>query len=200
MRKYRYHVVTPFTRFENLVVFACMLREFGVMWHPVFNDDLPFRLAENDWIEPWFAARAPEGWNRGNWAFNWFLDHGSILDRSRYLLMPDDNFYEPGFFDKLEEREGELLICSMKRGHQIPPGGTPYGTDTLVAVPGNMHVGGVGGEQLIVSGRLLKTVRFGPNHGSDGQVIAALCQAHKPEFLPEAYVWFNYLEPGRWNK
>ena len=198
--KHTYRVITPFSRFENLAQFSRMLHKHPVIWHPIFNDDLPFGIHNVSWIDPMYAPAATPGFNPGNWYINWFIIHARLLDDDRYLVLADDDFYEPRFFDKLDEHEGEVLICSMLRGQHQPPGGVPYGTSPLVAAPKNLKIGGVGMEQLVISGRLLKNFRIGPETVSDGAAIINLSKEHKFEFVPEANVWFNYLEPGRWDR
>jgi hypothetical protein len=198
--KFRYHVITPFTRFENLVEFSRMLKSIGVSWHPVFNNDLPFGIHGNEWIESLYCPIPTPGFNAGNFAINWFFDHGYIMDDDRYMMLADDDFYEPGFLEKIDSHSGELIVCSMLRGHNQPSGGTPYGTGTLTACPENMHVGAVGMEQAIFKGSVLREMRLGPENDSDGRAIVDIASRHAPDFAPEANVWFNYLQPGRWNR
>lgn len=198
--RYHYRVITPFTRFENLVPLSRMLKCEGIFWHPILNDDLPFGIHNILWIEPWYCPKPEEGFNPVHSAINFFLSRATIHPEDRYLFLMDDDWWEPGFLEKLDKHEGELLICSMLRGQHQPPKGLPYGTDPLTAAPENLKVGHVGAEQLIVSGRLLKDCKFGPEPFADGLLIEKLAKEHKVEFVPEANVWFNYLEPGRWEK
>lgn len=199
--RYTYRILTPFSRFQNLVNFARMLHSHRVLWHPLLDDDLPFGIHSIDWIDPVYVPRGePPGFVRAHWMLNWFIEKAYVFESDRYLFLADDDWYEPGFFDKLDAVDGEVLICSMLRGHHQPPTGTPYGTSPLEAAPQNLHVGQVGAEQLVVSGKVLKPCRFGPEPHADGILIEALTSRHKPAFVPDAHVWFNYLEPGRWDK
>lgn len=195
-----YRVITPFTRFQNLLEFSRMLHSLRVTWHPVFNDDLPYGIHNVDWIVAFYCPRPEPNFNPVHSALNFFITHARLYDEDRYLFLMDDDWYEPGFFDKIDKHPGELLICSMLRGHNQPPNGLPYGTDPLTAAPENIRVGHVAAEQLIVSGRLLRDCRFGPEPFADGLLIEKLAKENRVEFVPEANVWFNYLEPGRWNR
>jgi len=199
MRKYRYYVITPFSRWQHFPAVIRLLFEQKVVWAPVFDADLPLSLTFPSWVEPHYCPPAPAGFFPGYWKTNWFFDHHVIEPEARYLVLNDDDWYEPGFFDKLDNRPGELLICSMNRGQHQPPG-SPHPGGILDACPENLRVSYVGGEQLIVSGRLMHEHRYGPEYEADGHLIVKLSQAHPVEFVPEAQVYFNYLEPGRWDR
>jgi hypothetical protein len=63
-----------------------------------------------------------------------------------------------------------------------------------------MTVGNVGVEQFIVKGKILKNHRLPLTTCGDGELISLLVKLYDTLYLPEVYVWFNYFEPGRWNK
>jgi len=172
----------------------------NAIWHPIFTETVGFRIQETDWIKPCIAPATPDGWNAGHYVLNHFIQSRALYSQQRYLILCDDDRYEPGFFDKIDCVDGNVIICSMKRGDHQPPNSPPYGTGTLVAAKENMHVGGVAGEQMILSGSVFATVKFGPGNDSDGHVIKDLAKREDVKYVPEAYVWFNYLQPGRWNK
>jgi hypothetical protein len=196
---YNYRVITPFARFGNLLAFTRMLQGNGVIWHPVFNDDLPFGIHNLHWIDPTYAPPPPKDFCAPHWYINWFIEHTLIHDLDRYLFLMDDDFYEPGFFGKLDAVGGSVLICSMQRGQHEPPGSPHHGLTPLLAAKENLKICHVGAEQLIVSGSILRECRFGPGTTADGTLIESLALKHQITFVPHANVWFNYLEPGRWD-
>jgi len=58
----------------------------------------------------------------------------------------------------------------------------------------------VGLEQIILTGRVAQIVRFENNVYGDGMLAEELFKSkNNITYVPEAYVLFNYLEPGRWN-
>jgi hypothetical protein len=123
------------------------------------------------------------------------------VDDHRYAILNDDDAYEPGFWDKVRSCKEEVLIPSMMRGVRTPAGVSPeraHGTNTLVADPANMKVGHIGVEQLIVSGRILKNCRLPLTIAGDGEMICYIAATNPVTYIPDCYVWFNYLEPGRW--
>ena len=137
---------------------------------------------------------------------NHFNGNGQIIADHRYCILNDDDAYEEGFFEHIDKvQPGWLMVVSMKRGHNIPAGVAAeraHGTDTLEACPANMTVGRVGAEQLISIGEIWQKHQFNPESVSaDGERICELLAANPaPMYVPDAFVLFNYLEPGRWNK
>src|ERR1017187_2636779 len=176
-----------------------MLLSMGVRWHPIFNDDLSFRIMPSDWLEPCYCGPAPTSGHPANHALNWFLDHNQLGPSCRYLILADDDFYEPEFFSKVDRHDGDLLVCSMNRGQHQPASGPQHGTSPLIAAQENLVVCKVGCEQLIISGARLQDLRFSSGPTADGILIEELARHHKFEFVPEAEVLFNALEPGRWD-
>lgn len=206
--RYTYHVITPLTRFENLTKLMKMLesQEAPIEWH-VITDENPagWRVT----FERYWACNYPcpntaiEFWARCNFSINWFLDKFPPKSSDRYLFLNDDDAYEPGFFEKLDQHDGDVLICSMERGQRTPAVSDPlraHGCSKLEAKPENMHPTLVGVEQIIMSGRVLKDVRLPLAVDGDGRMIEWVCANHPVTYVPEATVWFNYYEPGRWDK
>ncbi len=76
--------------------------------------------------------------------------------------------------------------------------------DKLVASPDAIKVGGIGLEQILIKGSLLKEkqYRFPLHCWGDGMFIVRVVQENIDNtiFCPEINVWFNYFEPGRWDK
>lgn len=185
MRKYAYHVFTPFCRFQNLLYMAKRLHGVGVQWHVIFDADLPFTL-QADWIHSMVCPTKEPGWFVGHWYQNYWVEHETIIDQDRYIMCSDDDDYEVGFFDLMDQKEGEVLICSMKR-----PG------DILYADPGYMHCGMVGGEQIMMTGRVLRQFRWAHHYAGDWDFIINVITRYPPVFVPEARVWWNALDSGR---
>jgi hypothetical protein len=134
----------------------------------------------------------------GSWKTNWFLDHVKFEPETRYCLLNDDDLYGAGFFDLLDDHHEDLIIVSMCRGDNHPPG-SPHPGGVLIACPENMRPGYVGGEQIILAGALQKDYRLGHTYEGDWYMLAEILKHHHPRYAPEAYVLFNALEPGRFN-
>jgi hypothetical protein len=207
--KYHYHIVTPFSRPEHFKTLADHLRPQVDWWHILLDDPLGFELAiEMDWMEVSRYPKIASGENMWRRCINRFaeqLDEGSPfnMDNHRYLMLSDDTLYESGFFEKIDQHEGEVVIASLKRGDQIPPG-TPsdrsHGTNTLIAAPEYMKPCSVDSQQLILSGRLFRRVYLPLIRACDGVLIESLVHDYGANYAPEAFVLFNRLEPGRWNE
>ena len=202
-----YHVITPFRRFENLEAQYRMLQDMPVRWHLILDSGLPwepvFGLHGGSWIQKGFCPRSAPFWSFWADALNRFISSGPLEPEDYYGILNDDDAYEPDFFHKLDRHTGDVIVASMKRGHQIPPGVIPeraHGTDTLEAKPENMQVGRVGAEQLFCKGKIFEKYGFNNTITADGERICAIVKDHPVDYAPEAFVWFNYLEFGRWNK
>ena len=85
----------------------------------------------------------------------------------------------------------------MKRGNRPVPG---HGISTLYARPEETKGGAMGGEQLIMKGKVCKNVVHGEDGCADGVLIEQLYKQmpEQFEYVPDAYVLFNFLQEGRW--
>ena len=202
--RYGYHVLTPLRRLENLESLIRMMRPTPVIWHPIFDEGLPFDVTfPENWICKGYCPRSAPFWSMWADSLNRFIHAGRLEPDHRYLILNDDDFYEPDFFAKIDKVDGDVLICSMKRGQHIPPGVSPeraHGTDTLEAKAESMVVGRVGAEQMIASGRVFERYGFNNSIAADGERIVRIIAENPVQYVPDAFVWFNYLEPGRWDK
>lgn len=198
--RFEYHVITPMGRIENLPMLSEFIYRLGVQWHPLFDDSLKFRIKDSDWMHPTFCPPTPAGWAPAHHLINFFIDRRPLEMDHRYTILCDDDWYEPGFFPKIDAVDGSVLFCSMHRGQHQPANGPQYGTSTLVAARDNLKLGSVAAEQIILSGEELSMVRFGPELDSDGRIIEKFAAREDISFAPDAFVWFNYLQPGRWDK
>lgn len=199
----KYHVITPFRRFENLQRMLAMLEPFNLEWNILLDKNLPFKVSvPGDWVKCFYLEPAQPFWRAWANHINKYIELAVIVPEDRYLILNDDDFYEPDFFSKIDKHSGEVIICSMLRGHRTPPGLEPircHGTHTLTACPQNMQVGAVGCEQMIVSGRIFSGIKLTDEPCADGVAICNVVKSNPVDYAPEAFVWFNYLEPGRWN-
>lgn len=201
----KYNVITPLSRFENLKKLISMLEPMNVDWHVIMDDDLPFRISFlKKWIHPLHFPKT-EGafWSTWQKSLNWFFSNIVPEEDSRYLILNDDDAYEPDFFTKLDKYSGDVIICSMKRGDRIPPVSDPvraHPTSTLIAVPENMVVCGVGAQQIVVGGKIIPQMKLEDHVYADGMLITNIVKNNPAQYAPEVFVWFNYFEPGRWDK
>jgi len=108
---------------------------------------------------------------------------------------------------KTQDIDVKVIIPSMERGHRTPPQAQEprrHPPDKLVASPDAIKVGGIGLEQILIKGSLLKEkqYRFPLHCWGDGMFIVRVVQENIDNtiFCPEINVWFNYFEPGRWDK
>lgn len=203
MRRFKYHVLTPLHRIENARKLVVMLGHESIHWHVVSDLIEPFELRfKQNWVTNYCCdTHGDTFWARCNYSLNWMMDAMDWEDNDRYCFLNDDDGYEPGFFDKVDAADGEVIAVSMLRGNKTPDGvekERAHGTNELEAKPENMKVGFVGVEQLIVSGRILQKCRLPIHICGDGQMIEYITVTNPVTYLPEAKVWFNYFEPGRW--
>lgn len=179
--KHTYHVLTPLGRVHQVPRLAKALHLSDVVWHPIVEDDLCFWIS-GDRIDSFKFHRSPDGWHPAHYGINQFIDKGNIYEADRYMILPDDDAYGDGFWEKIDSADGDLLIWSMER---------PAHNDVLEAKVENIRGGGIGGEQLCMTGDLLKQSRFSPPYGGDWDFIQKICENRTPTFIPEARVIFN---------
>lgn len=199
----RHHVITPLARIQNFTKLREMLINQQVQWHVITDVGATEIECDDPWIDT-YRFKNPETtfWGRCNAAVNWYLDHKILNQRDRYCILNDDDAYEPDFFKKLANVGDEVVAVSMKRGNRTPGDAIPeraHGTNTLIADPSQMKVGYVGVEQLLVSGRILSKCRLPIHICGDGQMIEYIVATNPVFYMPDAFVWFNYFEPGRWD-
>jgi hypothetical protein len=214
------HIITSFSRLDRKDWYINMLESKNIIWHPILHyntdqtdpsdkfqpltkkEDIEFNRL---WIQPHFIKNIPSNIDICYYKLDDFIQNSqTIIDSDRYCFMNDDDWMEDDTFDffnttKLNE---DVVFVSMKRGYGQQPG-YPNGhpTSTLIAHPANMQVGTIGLEQYFVKGNILKQIRFDVHNGcTDGLIAVWLFQNFKVSFAPYRYVWFNYLEPGRWEK
>jgi hypothetical protein len=203
-----FHVITPLVRFENMKTLIEMLRPQQVQWNVITDEDNPTHFPwKEDWISHFICPnRSIEFWARCNYSINWFLENNQLEKEDYYCILNDDDGYEENFFHKLRVKVGsnntpDLMITSMKRGYQVPPYlplVKQHPTTTLMATPENMRVCSVGVEQFFIKGKHFQNHRLPLTPYGDGELIVELVQTYNTLYLPQLFVLFNYLEPGRW--
>jgi hypothetical protein len=204
-----FNIITPLARIENFLKQKNHLKNKNIKWHVITDEDSKISL---DIDEPWISHyicpnKGIQFWERCNNSINWFIENHTLSQKEYYGILNDDDGYEDDFFKKIHEYienrdDLNLLICSMKRGYNIPKDVVPvrrHPTNTLIASPNNMKVGGVGVEQFFIKGELLKKHRLPISTCGDGELITELVRTYKTHYLPDVFVLFNYFEPGRWN-
>lgn len=199
-------VVTPFNRKENLELMADHLK--GKANWVVLIDNPELAPLFPDWVhvKQYEKPVLKEGECISNILFNKFIDEG-LDDETQYILLCDDDFVEEGFWDKIPNKD--VVITSMKRNDRIQAHMVwddwglktqhiEMGIDILVAAPENIAIAKVGGEQLIIKGKILKNYRYGLSPVGDGEMVIQVVKDHPVTYVPDAYVLFNYLEEGRY--
>ncbi len=187
MGNHNYHVITPFSRWKNYPALKEMLRGYGIQWHLLLDDFMP-DMSDEGWIHFHRFRPPPSGFFIGHWALNMFLESESVQDEDYYVLMTDDDFFQPGFFDRLRVFDSDIMVVSMNRG-----------LDVLPAAPSHMKVCYIGMEQLVIKGKILSQYRIDGFYQADGYMILEIWRDHagKFKFIPELQCYFNYLPPGR---
>jgi len=209
----KFHVITVMKRSQNIEVMREMLRPKDVIWHIITdeNDPYPYNFNEPDWIKHHVCPESglTEHYERCYYALNYFLETHDLEDEDMYSYLADDDALEPTFYEKVKSAESEIpgysiYLTSMERGHQTPAAVMNdvfrcYPPTKLVAAAENICVGGVGLEQIMIKGSILRRYRFGYLHHSDSIFISDVVHKYGALLIPDANVWFNYYEPGRWN-
>lgn len=204
------HVIMPFSRFENKQFYIDNFADKNIIWHPLVTSIEAgyFPPCDPEWVRPYILPRIPLDRNIVKYKINMFIVDGDVNDYDRYMILMDDDWVEPSFFSKLEQYQDDIVVCSMKRGHHYL-GGHPI--ETLVASP-EMHVGTIGFEQYALRGKILQQMRFRsdndlstgyPPHRQgdcDGHFYEMLAKLWPIKYVPDLYTYFNYLEPGRWDR
>lgn len=174
-------VVTPFSRKQNLELMANHLKG-KCNWVVLIDSDIEFP----EWmkVKRYTIPELPQGACKSNWLFNEFIKDG-LEDETQYMILCDDDFVDEGFWEKIPQ--DDAVVVSMHRG-----------LDILLARPENMRIGRVGGEQVILKGKVLKNYRYGLSQVGDGEMIEQMvANGQQFTYVPDAQVLFNYLEDGR---
>lgn len=216
------HVITPMNRPENIGPMAELLKERNVEWHVITDEISPhkFVFPNYEWVHHYTCPEHPSNspifydgynfWNRCNWAMNWFLDTQEVVDDDLYSFLNDDDAVEPDYYKKviaaMEQHawQHNVAITSMDRGHRIPSHVThparKHPPTKLYGLPENIRPGGIGLEQFVAKGSSIKKLRFPYDNCGDGLFIIELVRTNPTIYVTDAFAWFNYFEPERWDK
>jgi len=199
------HLIMPFSRHELKETLIEAYRPMGVIWHPiVFIDEV------TDFGEPWIVPCViPEMsfdctvMMPGCYKRNYWIQNVPVIDDDYYVTVDDDDMYEADVFNAVKEMNDDIVIISMKRGHDVPAGVSSirrYPTTTLIAKPSMIQLGGVSAQQLFVKGRIFGKHLFNEeSHCWDGEIaIHHSASNEQIAFRPDLYALFNLYEPGRW--
>lgn len=193
----KFHVFMAMSREWTIPFWLEQLEPLDVIWDVLSEKPLP--LPEKDWIKPFLYDRG-DSICVNHHGFNEWLKNQTVVDEDYYVMLADDDFFEPGFLDKLRAVTTPFIVVSCKRGDNAVG---KYSNSTLWASPDNMRRSSITGSQLITRGDIFKKHRFGEAHWQeDGVYIENRWREYPHDlftFLPEVFQLFNYLEPGRYN-
>ncbi len=194
------HVLTPLSRYFNLIELGNRIKESGAHWHLLSIEGEHKFPNLGTWVtQHHFSPPPPDFWI-GHHLINEFIEKAVVNDDDRYVVITDDDMIEPGLFSKLDQYHDDVLIISMQRSNVPTPGNGPdCAFNTLIASPENIFHGGIGFEQFVVKGKLMKKYRVPGIYHGDFIFINAVWHDHLESFrfVPDAWVYFNALPPGR---
>ncbi len=201
------HLIMPFMRHNLKEILIKVYRPMGIIWHPIM-----FQNESTNFNEPWiFPLIIPIDSKEckilmpGNFKRNWFIKNNEIINDDYYVTVDDDDMYEAGVFDKIKQMDDDIVVISMKRGRFIPMGVSDirkYPITTLYAHPDNVQVGKISAQQSFVKGKIFKQHLFNEEyHCWDGEMaIHHKESGEQIRYEPGFFAFFNYYEPGRWDK
>ena len=199
------HIITPHYRHWMRETLIRYYAPMGIIWHPVMYQDQAsegYQFTE-PWIEPCVAPfnSTDEGVIH---KYDYFMDTHKYVDEDYYVMQADDSMYEANVFDRIKQLDDDVVIISCKRGDNIPLGvgmRRSYSTETLLACPENVHVGGIDQCQIFVKGKYSKLYRLDFMHGAPDGLMAEYFKAnYNVRYEPDLYGLFNYFEPDRWDE
>jgi hypothetical protein len=187
-----------------------LIKAYGpmnIIWHPIVFQDESANFNE-PWIFPYIIpmnrkdckAAMPQYTMR-----NWWIKNNGIIDDDYYVTVDDDDMYEAGVFDAIKQMDADIVIISLKRGHQIPADAISirqYPINTLIAHPDNVQRGEISSQQSIIKGKIFKAHLFDDSSqfGDGDMAVHHKKSGEQIAYRPELFALFNYYEPGRWNK
>ena len=142
------------------------------------------------------GAPPPPRWDICYWKLNWWTITQPINDDHRYLVMCDDDGWEPGYFDAIRKAPAPVVILPMAGGDRQTR--NPHPPGRFRADAGMMRPGMVG-FQFAILGHVLKHLSFPNRQDADGHAAEFLTTFFPTVYLPGPCKRFNWLEPGRWH-
>jgi len=180
--KSNFHIVTPFYRHQNRALLQKNLE--GFIWHPI-------------------EGNFPNFGDQAYAKINHFIQTAEIIDDDYYQILNDDDALPADFIRTTREIGGDIVIFSLDRGQRTPPeaqGIHRHEAGKLIASRENMRIGGMGLQQIRFKGSLFKTLRCADHPFADGMIAQSLRDRDDIVFVPDVFILFNYLEPGRYDK
>jgi hypothetical protein len=200
------HIVMPFIRARNKAFYLERFAALGVIWHPltITSDNVSFATSKG--VQPFhndFSLK-PEASIFCYWKLNLFAHSGKgIEDDDYYWILGDDDYFSEHIPFSLSVCNSDVVFISMFRGLHLVPllEFNSHDITTLYAAPENIKVGKIGLEQYIVKGKVLKNLNFQENlPTADGIIAEHLKVTHRCEYQRDWFVFFNWFQPGRWEK
>jgi len=192
-----FHVIVSYKRPHLKRAMVAHFAHHPIALHPVsfFNEEFP-----EPWVKPTTVDETP-GWVGCYNRFNQWIERGDIIDGDYYIFMSDDDGFEPGFFDELDDATADVVVTSAKRGQYRTTTGARHPASTLVAAPENMQRGKVDLMQLCLKGSVVKKIVWEDHYEADGMMAEKLASEYgdKIDYRPNVYGLFNLFEEGRYN-
>lgn len=187
------HAITAFSRWNNLSFYLECLADTGIIWHPIV-DNLA-KMPDLPWIEPFLCHNGTDGGDVFYRRLNTWIRENPIEDDDYYIFLNDDDWFDEKMLKLLSTHTEDVVFSAMLRGN-YPVTGHP--STPLIPYKG-VRAGSIGVEQIILKGRILKTVQFNTASGmADGMLAETLQTQYAVAYAPELIMYFNFLEQGRW--
>lgn len=197
------HVITPFSRPDNLLKLIEMLEFHSITWHVVLTRypgwDVVEILSRYPWIRMYFASIDEDCYPCYR-KINTALNQIPFQDHDYYGFMCDDCAYPPAFWRQLQLRVTgkDVIITSAERGTNPVEG---YGCSPLIGSPDNVYPDRMDLGQLIIRGNVLRHYRFAEQPNGDGTLGERLrLDGRSFQFMPDLFYRFNYYELGRYEQ
>ena len=200
-------LITPTKRVGNLesvydsIVHAA--ERAGIEWRWILGKfvdeglEIPGRITRDKRVEVHSVSRI-DSWCDVFAIENQLLD--SIQDDRGWIWqVQDDNLVAPWAFAGWIEgiRTGKRVIVGS---HHRGSGSSRHGSTPLIAAAVNMLRGRVSLEQYLVHSSIHSSRRYENSIAADGYFVENLWRDIPGEFhfMPDFFIPFNVLEPGRW--
>jgi len=197
------HILSAFYRTHFIKTLIHYYEPENIIYHAIVA---PERNAtfDVDWMRPVYTKELYPG-EQCYRKFNDFIDTQPIIDNDYYGFVCDECVYEPGFFDVIRQQTAKIIMYSSYRGDSIPNDGSPpHPAEPLIIKEyKDVYAGHIGLGQFIVNGEILKQMRFKLHDEScDGYFAEELVKRFATDivFLPNWFLFANYLQPGRHTK